>query len=93
MDLEFITAMLNHKEILLIFKTLSKYKSPFIVLFDNMTDRLAVIFFKYIVKYYRTIVCVHSYKRYYLVRNDCKGNFDTYSFSNVPVTFCKMCVK
>lgn len=52
MDLEFITAMLNHKEMSFIFKTLRKYKSPFIVLFDNMTDRLAVIFLKYIVKYF-----------------------------------------
>lgn len=44
MDLEFITAMLNHEEMSLIFKRLRKYKSPFIVMFDNMTDRLAVIF-------------------------------------------------
>lgn len=54
MDLEFITAMLNHKEMSSIFKTLRKYKSPFIVLFDNMTDRLVVIFFKYILNYFNT---------------------------------------
>jgi len=49
MDLEFVTAVLHHEDVSKIVMRLRKYESAFVVLFDNMTYRLAVSNLKYLI--------------------------------------------
>lgn len=46
MDLEFTTAVLHQEEVSNVVKRLRKFESAFVELFDNMTAKLAVTYYK-----------------------------------------------